>query len=93
MLIQTNTAERFEAPEYRSDNEATCGECLYIIDFDEEPFCEMDDDTIRCRDCRESCSGCGEWVRDPNPVRLRCPAIGRLESYCTPECAALNFEE
>lgn len=93
MRTQTNIAERFEAPTYLSDNEAECGECLYIIDPDEDSYITMDDMTIRCPECRRSCQGCGAWVTSPNPIMLRCPAIGRLEAYCTPECAALNFEE
>jgi hypothetical protein len=85
--------EAINPPEFESDAPVDCGECLITLDRDEDSFLTMDDDTIRCTDCRTSCQGCGEWVTDPNPIRLRCPAVGRLEDYCTPECAAQNFEE
>lgn len=80
-------------PEYESDNSEDCGECMVTVDLDDDSYLRMDDDTIRCQDCRQTCTACGEWATDPKPVWLRCPITGRLEPYCTPECAAQNFEE
>lgn len=80
-------------PEYVSDNSDMCGECMIELDRDEDSFLTMDDDTIRCEGCRTTCTACGEWITSTNPIRLRFPATGRMEPYCTPECAAQNFEE
>jgi len=85
--------EQINPPEYESDNHEECEECRRDIDLDDEWRLEMDNNNIRCRDCAETCTACGEWITDLKPVWLRCPATGKLEPYCTPECAAQNFEE
>lgn len=76
-----------DPPEYVSDNEDPCGACGEMVDLDDEVFTLMDDGSIRCKQCSDTCYGCGEIITDPDPIMLRCPSSDRLEAYCTPECA------
>lgn len=79
------------APEYESDNPMECGECGYIIDLDDEPWLEMDDNTLRCEDCMVACRACGASITDEAmTVYLRCLRTGRTELWCM-ECAAQDW--
>ena len=83
--------ERGAAPEYVSDAPVLCDVCRQEFDLDDDDLTGMDDGTMRCQDCTLTCEGCGDVITDPDPIMLRCSATGKLEPYCTPECAAAEL--
>jgi hypothetical protein len=86
-----------DPPEYVSDNGRECTGCMAFVDLDDEDYTETVDEHgragIRCAECRERCQGvCGEYVVDyAQAVRLRCPVTGKLELYCSGDCAATEW--